>query len=324
MFQNYFKIAVRNLLHNKSFSIINIAGLSIGMTCCLIIFQYIALESSFDQFHQKKDNLYRVLQAYARGTDDLGTGEAYTAQALTPALIDGVPEIVHITRIHSDNALVSNPNTPDKVFEEDAILYAEPAFMKMFTFPMVTSDLDNPLISGTALISQSAAQKYFGNARPEGQALTVVGAVNKTYTVTGVFNDPPTNSHLQFEILLPMDDLLKGEEYRSEPEGGWSWNNFSTYIELHPDANIVAVEQKMTDVYMKHRGEVIKQQGARAAMHVQPLRDIHLNSEIGGAADIVAGSYRTVYFFLVIGLITLVIALVNYVNLATARALNRS
>ena len=271
MFQNYFKIAVRNLLHNKSFSIINIAGLSIGMTCCLIIFQYIALESSFDEFHQKKDNVYRVLQAFARGNDDLGTGEAYTAQALTPALKDGVPEIIHITRVYSDNALVSNPNTPDKVFEEDGILYAESAFMKMFTFPVVTNNLGNTLISGTTMISESAARKYFGNARPEGHALTVVGTVKKTYTVTGVFKNPPTNSHLQFDMLLPMEDLLKGEEYRSEPEGGWSWNNFTTYIELHPDANIAAVERKMTDVYMKHRGEVIKQQGGRVAMHVQPL-----------------------------------------------------
>ena len=324
MFQNYFKIAVRNLLHNKSLSIINIAGLSIGMTCCLIIFQYIALESSFDEFHERKENIYRVLQAFARGNDDLGTGGSYTAQALTPALKDGVPEIVHITRVHSDNALISNPNTPDKVFEEDAILYAEPAFMKMFTFPMVTGNLGTALTSGTTLISESAARKYFGNARPEGQALTVVGAVKKTFTVTGVFKDPPTNSHLQFDMLLPMEDLLKGEEYLSEPEGGWSWNNFTTYVELHPDANIAAVERKMTGVYMKHRGEVIKQQGGRVAMHVQPLRDIHLNSEIDGAADIVAGSYRTVYFFLVIGLITLVIALVNYINLATSRALNRS
>ncbi len=107
MFQNYFKIAVRNLLHNRSFSIINIAGLSIGMTCCLIIFQYIALDIKLRLSSTKrKDNLYRVLQAFARGNDDLGTGKAYTAQALTPALKDGVPEIVHIHRVHSDNALV--------------------------------------------------------------------------------------------------------------------------------------------------------------------------------------------------------------------------
>lgn len=323
MFQNYFKIAWRNLLHNKSFSIINIGGLSIGMTCCLIIFQYIALESSFDRFHEKKDNLFRVLQAFARGTEDLGMGHAYTAQALTPALKDGVPEIIRVTRTHSDNAIVSNPDLPQQVFEEDAVLYTEPAFMEMFTFPLVAGDSRNVLISGTALISESTARKYFGNGRPEGQTLSVVGAVEKTYTITGVFKDPPINSHLQFKMLLPMEDLLKGDDYANEPEGGWSWNNFGTYVEIHPDANLATVEQKMTAVYLKHRGEIIKQQGGRAAMHVQPLTDIHLNSDIEGG-DIVAGNYRTVYFFLVIGLITLVIALANYVNLATARALNRS
>jgi putative ABC transport system permease protein len=324
MFQNYLKIAWRNLLHNKSFSIINIAGLAIGMTCCLIIFQYIALESSFDRFHEKKDNLFRVLQAMARGTDELGTGHAYTAQALAPALKDGVPEIVNITRLHSDDALVSDPNKPDKVFEEDAILYADPAFMKMFSFPLVTGNQAKAMTSGNVIITESAARKYFGTTKAEGQSLAVVGSIDKTYTVAGVVKDPPANSHLQFRILLPVEDLLKGEDYASEPEGGWSWNNFTTYIELHPDADLAVVEKKMTDIFLKYRGEMIKQQGGRAAMHVQPLTDIHLNSDIEGAGQIVAGSYRTVYFFLVIGLITLVIALVNYINLATARALNRS
>ncbi|MGC1243288.1 MAG: ABC transporter permease, partial [Chryseosolibacter sp.] len=324
MIQNYFKVALRSLLNKKGFSLINIFGLSIGMICCLLIFQYVAFEYSFDRFHKNEKDIYRVLQAYARSGDELEEGQSYTAQALAPALAQGVPEILEITRVHSENAIVSTQSRPDRVFEEDRIIYADPGFVKMFTVPMLSGDGGMALTPGTALVSASAALKYFGTANPEGQVLEVTGAVDKSYRVTGVFQNTPANSHLQFDVLLPVDDLLRGEEYSGEPEGGWSWNNFSTYLQLHPQASPAIVEPKMTKVYLSHRGEIIRQQGADAALNLQPLRDVHLNSEIGSAVKIVSGSYRTVYFFLVIGLVTLVIALVNYINLATARAVNRS
>ena len=324
MLRNYFKIAYRNLLSKKGFSLINIIGLSFGMTCCLLIFQYVAFEYSFDRFHERKDDIYRVLQAYAPKGDPLEMGHAYTAQSLAPALKEGVPEIAEISRVHSEDAVVSDQMHPEKVFEDDAILYVDAAFLKIFSFPLLSGNINNALKPGTALISESAARKYFGSDQVQGRALEISGNIEKTFTVTGVFKDVPANSHLQFGILLPMDDLLRGEDYSSEPEGGWSWNNFTTYILLHPDADRAAVKKKMTDIYLAHRGEILKQQGGKAAMNAQPLTDIHLNAEVSGAGNYVSGSYRTVYFFLVIGLITLVIALVNYVNLATARAVNRS
>jgi putative ABC transport system permease protein len=324
MFKNYLKIAWRNLFHSKSFTSINIIGLSIGMTCCLIIFQYVSFESSFDEFHTKGDRIYRVLQAWARGSDELGMGHAYTAQALAPAMKEGVPEIARITRLHSEDAVVTNVAEPDKIFEENTILYADADFMQMFSFELVNGNINKAQQPGNVIISQAAARKYFGDKNPEGEVLKIVGIIEKNYTVTGVFKDVPSNSHLQFTMLLPMQDLLAGPDYGNEPEGGWSWNNFTTYLEVHPDADVKEVESKMTGVLLKHRGEIFKQQGGNAAIHVQPLSDIHLNPEIFGAGSIVAGSYKTLYFFLVIGLVTLVIALVNYINLATARALNRS
>jgi putative ABC transport system permease protein len=324
MFKNYFKIAFRNLFNSKSFSVLNIVGLSIGMTCCLLIFQYVSFESSFDRFHSNKNELYRVLQAYARGTDEITTGHAYTAQALAPALKEGVPEIADITRLHSEDAIVSNPARPDRIFESDKILYADRSFLKMFSFPIVSGDAAKSLQPGTAVITQSAARKYFGETNPQGQVLEVVGIVEKSFSVAAVVQDPPSNSHLQFEIILAIDDLLASSDYANEPEGGWSWNNFTTYIHVHPDADINSVQKKMTAVLLKYRGEALRQWGGSAAIQTQPLTDIHLNADITGAGSIVTGNYRTIYFFLVIGLITLVIALVNYINLATARALNRS
>lgn len=324
MFKNYLKIAFRNLRGKKGFSLINIAGLSIGLTCCLLIFQYVAFEYSFDRFHENENNVYRILQSYARSGEEMEIGHSFTAQALAPALKQGVPDIEEITRVHSDNAIISTHGRPENAFEEDGILYVDPGFLKMFTFPRISGDAASTLTSGTALLSQAAAKKYFGTADPIGQVLEVTGAVEMSFKIAGVLQDAPANSHLQFEMLLPMEDLLRSERYNAEPEEGWSWNNFSTYIQLHPEANRASAERKMTEQYLAYRGEIIKQQGARAALQLQPLKDVHLNADVLGAVDIVTGSYRTVYFFVVIGLVTLVIALVNYVNLATARAVNRS
>lgn len=119
MYNNYFKIAWRNLFNKRSFSSLNIIGLSIGMTCCLIIFQYVTFESGFDNFHDRKEDVYRVLRAYARGNEPMTRGHAYTPQALLPALKAAIPEIENISRVHDENAIVFNPDTPAKVFEEN-------------------------------------------------------------------------------------------------------------------------------------------------------------------------------------------------------------
>ncbi|MEJ1242230.1 ABC transporter permease [Chryseolinea sp. T2] len=324
MLTNYLKTAWRNLTRGNSFTAINIIGLSIGMTCCLIIFQYVTFESSFDDFHENKATLFRVLQGSARDNQPMEQLHGYTARALMPALQAGVPEIVSITRVHDEQAIVTTPARPGEVFEESKALYADPDFFRMFSFPVISGDPLKGLSSGNVFISEAAARKYFGNGRAEGQVLEIAGNIRKPFTVAGVFKNPPANSHLQFDMLLPVDDLLKGEDYASEGEGGWSWNNFTTYVQLHPTAKVSDVEQKMTGVFNKHRGDFYKEQRQRGALGLQPLSDIHLNDKVFGAGTIVSGSYRTVYFFLVIGVCILVIALVNYINLATARAVNRA
>lgn len=324
MFTNYIKIAYRNLVSNKGFSIINIIGLSIGMTCCLLIFQFVAFEYSFDRFHNDKENIYRILQSYGQEGQPIERGEAYTAQALAPALKEGMPEIVGITRVHSDDAVLFDVKHPENVFEDAGLLYVDKDFLKMFTFPLVSGDLNKALQPGTILISESASKKYFNTDNAVGEVLDITGSLEKSFTVTGIFKDVPTNSHMQFDVLLPVEDLLRESDYATEPEGGWSWNNFITFIQVQPGVDRTIVEKKMTDIYLRHRGEILSQQKATGAINTQPLTDIHLNSEITGAGDIVSGSYRTVYFFLVVGFITLVIALVNYINLATSRAVSRS
>jgi len=324
MFSNYLTVAWRSLSRKKASLFINVFGLTVGMTCCVLIFQYVFYEYSFDHFHKNRDRIYRVLQAYARQGDEMDQGHAYTAQALAPAIAQGVPEVEAITRIHGDDAVVSNPEIKDKVFETDGLLFVDPGFFKIFTFKSLKDDNHLELKSGEAILTKQTARKFFGDQDPVGQPLDITGSVRKTYTVARVIDDVPSNSHIQFEILLPIQDLLSGEDYSKEPEGGWSWNNFSTYVMLEKQTSVETAESKAKDIYLKNRGEIIRQQGATGSLHFQPLTDIHLNAEVMAAGKIISGSYTTVYFFLVVGLITLIVALVNYVNLATAQAMNRA
>lgn len=324
MIKNYFKIAYRTLKNKKVYSGINITGLFIGITCCMLIFQYVAFEESFDEFHENEADIYRVLPGFGRKGENVDFGGAYTPQSMAAAFKDAVPEIAKITRLHSDNAIIFDPEHPDRVFEEDEIFYADPEFLEMFSFPVIAGDSKQMLKPGTALLSEDAAKKYFGDHSPLGKTLSVIGRAEQDYRVVGIFSDVPPNSHLQFEVLLSIDDLLKSEDYIAEPEGGWSWNNFGTYIKLHPEADPRSTEKKLTESYLAHRGEILKHQGFRSGIKIQALKDIHLDASVTGALNEVMGSSRTVYFFTVIGLITFLIAITNYINLTTARALSRA
>jgi putative ABC transport system permease protein len=290
----------------------------------MIIFQYISFERNFDQFHENNSQIYRVLPGFGRGGEPIEFGGAFTPQSMAPLFKESVPEIQHISRVHSDNALVFNSEQPEKVFEEGMIYYADPDFLDIFSFPLISGSKDEALQKGTAVISEEAAQKYFGTDNAIGEVISVIGQVQQDYRIAGIFSGVPDDSHLQFDILLPMDNLLESENYSTEPEGGWSWNNFSTYLQLHPEANPVTIEQKLTELFLSNRGGVLKQQGYKSSIKIQPLEEIHLNAQVQGPLGELIGSSRTVYFFTIIGLVTFFIALINYINLATARALNRA
>ena len=322
MLANYLKIAFRNLLRQKGYSFINIAGLTIGLTCCLLIFQYVAFEYSFDDFNENASRLYRVILTEAQGGGESHTSPL-TGYAMGPALGQEVPEVVQFTRLHPEYgpAIVSNPSNPAKTFEERRVYYTDPAFFQMFSYPLVYGDLTRALVEpGTVLLSESAARKYFGSEDPVGQVIDVTGWVSGTYRVEGVFRDVPSNSHLQFDILLPMANLLQGSY--QDPLDAWNWVNFITYVQLRADADPADIESKGTSVLRRHLADVFESPMS-TSMEVQPLQEIHLNEDIR-APMAEMGSYQTVHFFTLIGLVTLLIALMNYINLATAQAMGRA
>ncbi len=325
MLKNYVIIALRNLRRQKGYAFINVAGLALGLTCCLLIFQYAAYETSFDTFNKKKDRIFRVAIESRQDGVDQGFGVT-TGYIFGPTMAQEVPGIARFTRVHPiyGDAVVSyQGNGAERTFLEVDVLFVDSTFLSMFDYSLVRGERTQALRQPQMmLISERTARKYFGIDEPVGKTVTFTSSWAKgPYTVAGVFEDVPPTSHLRFEILLPMEDLLRTGRF---DQGGlpWGWQNFLTYFELEPAADAKAVEAAITETYLKYRGEQSANGGLTSRAFLEPLTDIHLNG-IGGPAT-VTGDRRTVYFFTVIGVITLLIAFVNYVNLATARAFDRA
>ena len=306
-------------------SLLNIAGLAIGMTCCILIFQYVAFQLSFDSHHAKADQLYRVVRASTQNDERL-PDMVWTGWGEAPAFAEAVPDVERYARVqvYFGGAIVSPVSSPDVVVREENAYFVDPAFLNMFTIPFVAGDPASALTRPhTLLISESAALKHFGTVDAVGEIFRIRGAwTDGDYSVVGVFADVPPMSHLQPEFLFPMQDLLATERY-SDPSSAWSRDNFYTYVELRSGANVPHVEALLTKSYISRNREALEALNRTAAMRLEPLRDIHLNSDIWVPGTVTANR-TTVYFFGIVALLTLVIALINYVNLSTARALDRA
>ncbi|MET6997047.1 ABC transporter permease [Chitinophaga defluvii] len=303
MLKNYLKIAFRNLWANKGFSAINIGGLAIGIAACLAIFQYVGFELSYDQFHPKGKQLYRVTKKYMlEGV--LADHSAMTYTATGPAMQAAFPEVIGATTVSTiyGSAVMSYEHTR---FNEEKILFADSAFLQLFHFPLLRGKQTDLNDSRTALLSASTAKKYFGKTDPVGKIITL----NKTgtYLVKGIFKDVPPNAHLKFDFLLSA-------KYER------NWNNFDyyTYLLLAPGTDPKALEAKFP-AFIQQAG----MDSTTTKFELQAMPDIHLHSNIRNEAT-VNGNIRSVYFLLIIAGFILAIAWVNYVNLSTAKAIRRA
>lgn len=325
MVGNYFKIAARNLGKRKFFSALNIGGLAIGMAVCLLIFQYVAFETSYDTFHAKGEHLYRVyLTDIVEGGSPSSTS-GHTWWKLGPEVEAAVPEVEAVARFHPSYGTVIIAHEDETGHrsvnrEGDVLAFVDPAFLSLFSFPLVQGDPATALQEpGTILLSASMARKYFGEDNPVGKVLDVRSWIGDTHTITGVFEDIPANSHFKFDFLIPIDGLLQSGQYREAD--GWSWTNFVTYLQLRPGANTEVVSRKITDVIRANNVSDLEENPELAA-GLQPIEAIHLYSAWDTSGQ--GGSYKTVYFFSLVGLFILFIAWINYINLSTARAMERA
>ncbi len=315
MFANSYKVTIRNFRRQKLYSSINLLGLAVGMACCILILSYVHFEISYDRFHDKADRIYRLTM------DGELAGQPFNLAssngAIGPSLRNTLPEIEEVVRFRRKYR--SSVAYQDKLFFEEGIHWADASVFEVFSFPLVSGSPKEALqIPYTAVLTEESARKYFGSDDPIGKVLRIDNHVD--YTVTGVVKNVPENSHLDFDMLLSFKTL---EAVHPERFIRWlgDFNNWS-YLLLQEGADPREIEAKCLPLIDKNMGRVIKTIGGEVVFKLQPLTRIHLHSPLLG--DVATRSDITyVYLFSAIALFILLLACINFMNLATARSAGR-
>jgi putative ABC transport system permease protein len=319
MIKNYLTIAFRNLFRYKVYSLINIFGLAIGMAAGFFIFQYVYFETSYDKFQVNANRLYRINMSYSGSFAHLGA-TAVTHPAVAPSMKTEFPEVADFVRLAPPNALLKTATVSytdekgqSKRFNEPDFYFAEPSFFTVFSFPLVAGDAKTALIKpGSVVMTETMAKKFFGNANPVGKTVEIT---KEPLTVTAVCKDVPENSHIKFNMLLSLNKNFGLDN--------WWWPEFYNYVLLAPGADAKKLEAKLPALVNKHLESTMKELGFRTHLHLQPLPDIHLNDSYRMEPE-PPGNKKTVYFLSILGAFILIIAWINYINLTTAKSIERA
>ena len=319
MFKNYFKISFRNIQRHKTFSFLNITGLSVGLACSILIMIYVKNERSFDTYNEKYDNTYRVLQAFRSNQEaeeqpiaPASEYQVWGSAPVGPNLMNDFPEVESFFRFTSPiNILVEYES---KRFQERNFVYGDSTAFQTFSWDLIVGDPVNALKKPfTVVLTETTSKKYFGDLNPIGQTLTVDQDLK--VTVTGVMEDVPPNTHFTFDALISMSTFYK---IRQDIFDQWGYVDFYTYLEINPNADIAAMEAKFPEFVSKY---IDGWKGF--SMKLEPLADAYLHSEAGRQPG-VTGNLTNVYVFTSIALFILLIACINFMNLSTARSVERA
>ena len=331
MIRNLLVTAFRNLRKNSFFSFLNILGLGIGMAIFLLIAQYVHFERSYENFIPGKENIYRVkLEAYSNNELVMASAENYPG--VGPALKNELPEVVSYARLYNmgykNNVIITNENAkPDPIaFRQRRFLYADSTLLPMMGYQMVKGNAKLALAEPfTAVISEKYAKMYFGAEDPIGKTLRLRDDdfTNELVKVTGVFKDLPANTHLKFDVLFSYNSLYaRGDWAIQRYREGWRRKDMYTFIQVKPGTDPKKIEARLPSIVAKYKPE-LKESQQKQQLGLQPLQEIHLNSDLAEEQE-PNGNARTVFFLGLIGIFVLIIAWINYVNLSTARALDRA
>ncbi len=326
MINNYLKIAWRNLLKNKTFSLINIAGLASGLACFILIALYVADELSYDRFNEKASRIYRINADIVFGGNKLHM--AVTADPMGAILKKDHPEVEQYVRMYASSGakLVKKRNA---FINEQNVAHADSTLFDVFTLPVISGDTKNALNEpNTVVITESTAKKYFGTADAVGKTIETNDNNSTLYKVTAVIKDIPHNSHFNFDFIFSMDNA----DYQW---GQFTSHNFHTFLLLKPGVNYKVFEKNFSQFIDKYVMPQVRQfmdiksmdemekSGNKLEYSLMPLTDIHLHSdrfpELG-----VNGSIQYVYIFSAVALFVLLLACVNFMNLSTARSASRA
>ncbi len=311
MFKNYLKIAWRNITRHKAYSTLNIAGLSIGMACSILILLWVQNELSYDTFHTNAGQLYRLTSS---------SGD-FKAAVSAPGMAEGLqaqlPEIKAATRLSkpSDNLF----EVGNQKFLEKRVFFADSNFLQLFSFPLLQGDAKTALISPDGvLITTDIAKKYFGKDDAMGKIIRVNN--NENFTVAGILANAPANSHLQFDIIFPMSTRRRSDDDLQNKV--WGNFNFYTYLLLDEHATssptaLTKLSQRIIKIHRQHLPE------SKIDFQLQPFTDIHLRSDL--QIDLPGnGNIQYVNIFFIVAIFILAVACINFMNLATARSARRA
>jgi putative ABC transport system permease protein len=324
MIRNLFINAIRNMRRHSGYFILNITGLTIGLTSFLLITLYVVHEHSYDRFHKNYENIYRIkiIGMFSGSSLD----QAITAAPMMQAILADYPEIEHAVRIRRQGAWLVKYG--DTRFNEDGILFADSSFFSVFDFKLLKGDMKTALVNPRSMIlTEDYAKKYFGNDDPIGKRISLEADTN-LYMVTGVVQNIPGNSHIKFDMLGSLSS------FRNSYNTFWISHNFYTYIVLKDGTSKSSMEDKFEEIVLKYVGPQLKEfigvtiedfekSGNQFQYVLEPLKEIHLK----GASQYYlepSGSLLNVYIFAIIALLILVIAIINYINLATAKSAGRA
>lgn len=313
MIKNYLKIAWRNLWKSKAFSLINILGLTIGITVCMMIFVFIMNEFSVDRFHKDSDRIYRITRHFVR--DGQSSSVSYLSGMYAPALLnDFRGQVENVVRVNPNNGLVT---IGDQSFLEKRELDVDSNFFSFFSFPLLKGDPKTVLKEPhSVVLTETTAKKYFGSMD---KALGKVVMLNKDLPlkVTGIAKDAPSNSHLVFDLVVPLSNFRDMGIMTA-----WINNGLYTYVKLTPETMGAQVEKQLPQFMEKYMGSDMRKFGFNFTLSLTPLKAVYFeNTTFDGA---VHGDKTVVYIFLSIAVLILLIACINFMNLSTIRAAERS
>jgi putative ABC transport system permease protein len=313
MIRNYLLLAVKNFRKQKMFSLINILGLTVGITCCLMIFLFIMNEFSYDNFHKNGKDIYRVMRVGQVNGQERNI--PYLSAPYATALKNDYPDAIEKTiRVNPDNDLISYNNIS---FNEKKICLVDSNFFDFFSFRLLKGDpatvLNEP---GSIVMTATAAKKYFGNDDPIGKVVDFNKRLH--LKVTGIAADVPVNSHLDFDMLIPLS-IWRNEQWFNQ----WPNNGMFVYAQLNSKVQPEQLKKQFPAFMDKYMGKYYKEGGFKMNLTINPLKDIYFEGE-SGFVNVKHGSQKKVYIFMSIAILILLIACINFMNLATARATDRS
>ncbi|HCN82971.1 MAG TPA: antibiotic ABC transporter permease, partial [Sphingobacteriaceae bacterium] len=326
MLKNYFKVAWRNLMKSKVFTVINVLGLTFGVMVCIMIFLYVQDEVSYDRFHKNVNQIYRIDKQQTKDDGSVHNG-SYTGYFPGPRFSARIPEIQSFVRFQPEKVDVKT----DADIQSQTVSLVDTNFFSVFNFPLLSGDAKSVLTQRNAVvITEDMAKKYFGSSNAVGKIISIKGdGIFKPYVVTGIAKNCPQNSSIKFQFLLPIEVSAEDENKNSN----WFNSFLSTFVVLAPGADLKAVQNKMDKVFESDAGEAISEirnkygvKNIGISYSLEPLAAIHLGKMVPDEDEILSDKSNPEFSYILsaIALFILLIACINFVNLTVARSVKRA